>query len=92
MHLIIYVVDPIILKNRKCIGSLQQHKIQQRPPRPSSIKKKKLIQELNSNGSSYQLDKHVQPEYRVYGQPEDNPVKLIIDVYLPDVVIWQTNV
>lgn len=88
---VIYVIDPIILKNRKCIGSLQQHRIQQRPPRPSSFRKKPLIQELNSKGSISQLDKHVKPEYKLYVQPEDNPKQLIIDIWLPEVVIlnWQ---
>lgn len=66
---------------------MQQHRIQQRPPRPSSIKKKPLIQELNSKESLSQLNIHVTPEYRVYVQPEDNPRKLILDVWLPDVVI-----
>lgn len=69
------------------MGPLQQHRIQQRPPRPSSIKKKPLIQELNSKESLSQLDKHVKPEYKVYVQPEDNPKNLILDVWLPDVVI-----
>jgi len=82
-----YVVDPILLKNRKCIGSLQQHRIQQRPPRPSTFKKKPLIQELNSKASLSQLDIHVKPEYRIYVQPEDNPKNLILDVWMPDVVI-----
>jgi len=82
-----YVVDPILLKNRKCIGSLQQHRIQQRPPRPSTFKKKPLIQELNSKSSLSQLDIHVKPEYRFYVQPEDNPKNIILDVWMPDVVI-----
>lgn len=83
-----YTIDPIILKNRKCIGILQQHRIQQRPPRPSSIKKKPLIQELDTNRSHSQLDKHVKPDYRVYMQPENNPKNLIVDVWLPDVVSY----
>lgn len=78
-----------MLKNRKCIGSLQQHRIQQRPPRPSSIKKKTLIEELNPKGSSScQIETHVEPEYRVYVQPESNPERLIVDIWLPDVVIY----
>ncbi|VVC42220.1 HSP20-like chaperone,PIH1 domain [Cinara cedri] len=77
--------NPILLKNKKCLGSLQQHRIQQRPPRPSSIKKKTLIEELNPKGSSSQLETHIKPEYRVYVQPEDNPEQLIVDVWLPDV-------
>lgn len=85
--MLFYPVDPIILKNRKCIGLLQQHRIQQRPPRPSSMKKKPLIQELNSKESSIQLDKHVKPEYRLYVDSEDNPKNLILDFWLPDVVI-----
>lgn len=51
------------------------------------MKKKPLIQELNSKETFSQLDKHVKPEYRVYVQPEDNPKSLILDVWLPDVVI-----
>jgi len=79
--------NPIILKNRKCIGTLQQHRIQQRPPRPSSLKKKSLIQELDSKVSSLQLDKHVTPEYKLYESKDldDNQKKLIMDVWLPDV-------
>jgi len=77
------------LKNRKCIGTLQQHRIQQRPPRPSSFKKKSLIQELDSKVSSLQLDKHVTPEYKLYESKDldDNQKKLIMDVWLPDVVL-----
>lgn len=81
-----YVIDPIVLKNRKCLGSLQQHRIQQRPPRPSTFKKKPLIEELNSKGSS-QLEKHVIPEYKIYVQPEHKPEKLLLDVWLPEVVV-----
>lgn len=77
--------NPILLKNRKCIGSLQQHRIQQRPPRPSKFKKKPLIEELNSKASLSQLDIHVKPEYRIYVQPEDNPKNIILDVWMPDV-------
>lgn len=87
VSMLCYVVDPILLKNRKCIGSLQQHRIQQRPPRPSTFKKKPLIQELNSKASLSQLDIHVKPEYRIYVQPEDNPKNIILDVWMPDVVI-----
>lgn len=68
------------------MGSLQQHRIQQRPPRPASFRKKPLIQELNSNGSPTQLDKHIQPKYRIYVQPEDKPKKLTVDIWLPEVV------
>jgi hypothetical protein len=84
--LIFYGIDPIVLKNRKCLGSLQQHRIQQRPPRPSILKKKPLIEELNCKGSP-QLEKYVIPEYRIYIQPEHNPKKLILDVWLPEVVV-----
>lgn len=75
------------MKNRKCIGTLQQHKIQQRPPRPSILKKKPMIQELDSKESHLPLDKHVKPEYKMYVRPEDNPTELIVDIWLPDVVI-----
>lgn len=85
--LLCYVVDPIVLKHKKCLGSLQQHRIQQRPPRPSTLKKKPLIQELNSKASFSQLDKHVKPEYKMYVQPDDNPKNIILDVWMPDVVV-----
>lgn len=51
------------------------------------MKKKPLIQELNSNELLAPLEKHVKPEYRIYVQPEDIPNKLIVDIWLPDVVI-----
>lgn len=76
-----------MLKNRKCVGSLQEHRIQQRPPRSTTIKKKCLIEEINPIGSSSVLKTHVEPEYRVYIQPDANPERLIVDVWLPDVVI-----
>ncbi|XP_050428297.1 PIH1 domain-containing protein 1-like [Adelges cooleyi] len=77
--------NPIILKNKKCIGSLQQHRIQKRPPRPSSFRKKPLIQELNAVQSQSELDVHVKPEYKMYVYPENDPQKLVIDIWLPDV-------
>ncbi|XP_050548418.1 PIH1 domain-containing protein 1-like isoform X2 [Daktulosphaira vitifoliae] len=77
--------NPIILKNRKCIGTLQQHRIQKRLPRPSSIKKKPLIQELDSKISCSQLEIHLKPEYKMYQHPEKDPKNLIIDVWLPDI-------
>jgi len=77
--------NPILLKNRKCIGTLQQHRIQQRLPRSSSIRKKTLIQELNAGNNTSELCRHVKPEYRIYVHPEDKPKKLILDVWLPEV-------
>lgn len=51
------------------------------------MKKKCLIEEINPTESSSVLKTHVEPEYRVYIQPEVNPEQLIVDVWLPDVVI-----
>lgn len=46
-----------------------------------------MIQELNSKETHLPLDKHVKPEYKMYVRPEDNPTELIVDIWLPDVVI-----
>jgi len=51
------------------------------------MKKKPLIQELNTGNTISQLNRHVKPEYRIYVHPKDNPKEIILDVWLPEVVI-----
>lgn len=87
----------IILKNRKSIGSLQYHRIQQRGVKQKQAQKK-LIEELDSSAKTAKLLHTVAtsktpsdatdatPKFRIVRDPpEGDPEFLVVQIYVKDV-------
>ncbi|XP_076296110.1 PIH1 domain containing 1 [Lasioglossum baleicum] len=81
------VDDYVILKNRKVMGKLQQHKIENREPRSQSRAKKPLIEEINSSTTETPRKKIVEIEnsstlnYILLKQPLEGPAKHLIGLF-----------
>jgi hypothetical protein len=74
--------DYVILKNRKVMGTLQHHRIQQRSVATSA--KKQLIEEVKATESNKET-----PKFRIIREPpQGNPELLTVQVHIRDVVCF----
>lgn len=81
------VDDYTILKNRKVMGKLQQHRIENREPRSQSRGRKPLIEEIKSSNTETPRKKIVELEtsptlnYILLKQPLEGPAKHLIGLF-----------
>uniref|UniRef100_A0A1B6DWU8 PIH1 domain-containing protein 1 n=1 Tax=Clastoptera arizonana TaxID=38151 RepID=A0A1B6DWU8_9HEMI len=77
--------DYIILKNRKVMGTLQYHRIEQRPIREGPIKKKCLIEEVTE--SPIHTNSNPPPKFRIVkNPPEGEPEVLTAQVFIKNAI------
>lgn len=80
-----------VLKNRKCMGSLQLHRVQKREMDTAmGVQPKKLIQEIETSYkpiiSELSTELRV-PKFRLTGEPSTGTLETIIgEIFLPEVV------
>ncbi|XP_044734331.1 PIH1 domain-containing protein 1, partial [Chrysoperla carnea] len=75
-----------VLKNRKCMGSLQLHRVQKREMDTAmGVQPKKLIQEIETSYKPIISELRV-PKFRLTGEPSTGTLETIIgEIFLPEV-------
>lgn len=84
-----FLADYLILKNRKVMGSLQYHRIQQRAVGEGPKKQRCLIQEINTPVIT--KSKPTPPKFRIIRDPaQGEPEVLTAQVYVKEAVSFDS--